>query len=479
MPVRLKITLAFSTIVFLILGLAFALIYFYASKNRRDYIDTRLTNMAVTTGRFLARSEIFNPSLIQKIDSLTAIAFTHKTVQAYDDHNNKIYSFNDDDEDTLYVNKKDLDNVRHGRKLYALTSGRDIVYYHYTDTGQDLVIIAAGFDEFGRHYLNRLLFILVMSFLAGTIIAILIGYIFSRRLLRPLGKIAFEVNEISAHNLTRRMNKGVSHDEWYYLSDTLNRLLDRLQESFELQRRFIANASHELSTPLTSISSQLEVTLQKERSAAEYQKVMQSIYHDIQHMGRLTHTLLELAKTSASKGGIEIKPIRIDEIILHMPSEAAKVDKAYSVVLEFDELPEDEEGLVVFGNEELLFTAIKNIVLNACKYSKNQQAIILLRTVDKTISISIRNRGAGIPSHEFENIFQPFYRIEENRTAGGFGLGLSLAKRIIKLHNGDITLYSEPNHETIFTIQLPSAKPLQKNKKTGSLDTSDPVTLEE
>ena len=348
MPVRLKITFVFSAIVFLILGLAFAIIYFYAAKNRRNYIDTRLTNMAITTGRFLSKAETFNPSLIQKIDSLTAIAFTHKTVQAYDEHNKKIYSFNDDDEDILYVDKTDLDDARQRQMIYALANRRDLVYYHYTDVGHDLVIVAAGFDDFGRHYLNRLLFILVISFLAGTVMAILVGYIFSKRLLRPLGKIAFEVNEISAHNLTRRMATGRSRDEWYYLSDTLNRLLDRLQESFELQRRFIANASHELSTPLTSISSQLEVTLQKERSVAEYQKVMQSIYHDIQHMGRLTHALLDLAKTSASKGGIEIKPVRIDEIILQMPSEAAKVDKSYSVVLEFDELPEDEEKLVVF-----------------------------------------------------------------------------------------------------------------------------------
>ena len=458
MPVRLKITFAFSAIVFFILGLASVLIYFYASTNRKDYIDTRLTNMAITTGRFLSRAETFNPSLIQKIDSLTAIAFTHKTVQAYNEANKKIYSFNDDDEDTLYVNEKQLNHARQKKKLYDLVNRRDIVFYHYADNGVNLVIIAAGFDEFGWHFLNRLLFILVMSFLAGTVIAIIIGYIFSGRLLQPLSRIAFEVNEISAHNLARRMDTGVSQDEWYYLSDTLNRLLDRLQESFELQRRFIANASHELSTPLTSISSQLEVTLQKERSAGEYQKVMQSIYHDIQHMGRLTHTLLELAKTSASKGGIEIKSIRIDEIILRMPSESAKVNKTYSVVLEFDGLPEDEQNLVVFGNEELLFTAIKNVVLNACKYSKNQHAVISLTASEKDILVSIKNIGLGIPSHEFENIFQPFYRIEGNRTAGGFGLGLSLAKRIIRLHNGEITVYSQPNEETIFTIRLPSAK---------------------
>lgn len=462
MPVRLKITLVFSSIVFCILGLVFLIIYFYAAKNRRDYIDARLTNMAVTTGRFLSRAETFNPSLIQKIDSLTAIAFTHKTVQVYDEMDRKTYSFNDDEEDALAVDRKKLSDARRNTKLYALIKKRDVVFYHYTDSNFNLVIVAAGYDDFGRQYLNRLLFILLMSFLGGTVIAVLLGYLFSRRLLRPLGRIAFEVNEISAQNLTRRMDTGNSRDEWYYLSDTLNRLLDRLQESFDLQRRFVANASHELSTPLTSISSQLEVTLQKERSTAEYQRVMQSIYHDVQHMGRLTHTLLELAKASASKGGIEIKPIRIDEILLRMPSEAAKIDKTYSVFLEFGELPEEEEYLVIFGNEELLFTAVKNIVLNACKYSKNQQAVILLNANEKNISVSVKNIGSGIPPHEFENIFQPFYRIGEDRIAGGFGLGLSLAKRIVKLHNGEISVSSNPGEETIFTLHLSSAINLKK-----------------
>jgi signal transduction histidine kinase len=456
MPVRLKITLVFSSIVFCILGLVFLIIYFYAAKNRRDYIDARLTSMAVTTGHFLSRAESFNPSLIEKIDSLTAVAFTHKTVQAYDQMNRKIYSFNDDEEDALPADNKELSDARATSKLYYLIKKRDVIFYHYIENNFDLVIVAAGYDDFGRQYLNRLLFILLMSFLAGTIIAVLLGYLFSSRLLRPLGRIAFEANEISAQNLTRRIDTGKSRDEWYYLSDTLNRLLDRLQESFDLQRRFVANASHELSTPLTSISSQLEVTLQKERSTSEYQRVMHSIYHDVQHMGRLTHTLLELAKASASKGGIEIKPIRIDEILLRMPSEAAKIDKTYSVFLEFGELPEEEDNLVVFGNEELLFTAIKNIVLNACKYSKNQRAVITLKANEKNISVAVKNVGAGIPPHEFENIFQPFYRIEENRIAGGFGLGLSLAKRIVKLHNGEISVYSRPGEETIFTLHLSS-----------------------
>jgi signal transduction histidine kinase len=462
MSVRLKITFLFSVIVFCILGLVCITVFYFSSTNRKSYIDTRLTNMAITTGRLLSRAEIFNPHLVQKIDSLTAIAFTRKTIQAYDSSNRKIYSFNDDDADTLTISEELLNKVRVQKKVYSKIGEKDVVYYNYTDEKVNIVIVAAGYDIYGWQNLRQLLFILLISFIGGFLIAIASGYFFSRELLKPLSKIADDVNEISVQNLARRMNTGSTRDEWYYLSDTLNQLLNRLQESFEMQQRFISNASHELSTPLTSISSQLEIALQRERSADEYKKVMRSIYQDIQQMGKLTHSLLELAKTSGSKGGIEIKPVRIDEIILRLPSEIAKINNAYSVLPEFEKLPENDADLLVLGNEELLVTAIKNIVLNACKYSENQQAIILLRADNKNITVAVQNIGAGIPPNEIGNIFQPFYRIEENRTAGGFGLGLSLAQKIIKLHRGEITVDSKRGEKTEFIIHLPSARHLKE-----------------
>jgi len=462
MSIRFKITFLFSAIVFFILGIVCVTIYYFSYTSREKFIHARLTNVAITTGRFLSRSETFNPRLVQRIDSLTAIAFTSKTLQAYNSYHTKIYSFNDDDADTLSVNEKLLTKVRLEKKIYSKIGRKDVVYYHYTDEKADMVIVTAGYDIYGWQNLRELLFILSTSFFTGFIIAIIIGYVFSRRLLAPLSKIANEVKEISAYNLTRRIKTGSTHDEWFYLSDTFNQLLNRMQESFELQQRFISNASHELSTPLTSISSQLEIALQRERMADEYKKVMQSIYQDIQQMGKLTHILLELAKASGSKGGIEIRSIRMDEIILRLPSEIAKIDKAYYVLPEFNELPADEDRLLVLGNEELLFTAIKNIALNACKYSGNQQAIISLNADEKEITVSIRNTGTGIPAGEIENIFEPFYRMGENRTAGGFGLGLSLAKKIINLHRGEITVYSKPGEETIFTIHLPWARHLEQ-----------------
>jgi signal transduction histidine kinase len=265
------------------------------------------------------------------------------------------------------------------------------------------------------------------------------------------------VNEISAQNLARRIQMGSSKDEWYYLSYTFNELLNRLQDSFDLQRRFISNASHELSTPLTSISSQLEVSLLKDRSPEEYRKVMSSILQDVRHMNKLTQTLLEFAKASGSSGGLEFHLIRVDEVLMRIPSELQKISKDYIVSLQFAELPEEESALLVFGNEELLFTALKNIVVNACKYSSDHKASIRFHAETGRMIIHIEDHGVGIPEEELEHIFQPFYRVEEDKKVGGFGLGLSLASRIIKLHKGEIQVTSKRGEGTSFTVKLPAA----------------------
>jgi signal transduction histidine kinase len=135
----------------------------------------------------------------------------------------------------------------------------------------------------------------------------------------------------------------------------------------------------------------------------------------------------------------------------------AKANAGYSVVLQFDKLPEGEEHLLVFGNEPLLFTAIRNIVVNACKYSGDHRALVELTIDHKMIIISVRDQGKGIASSELTTIFQPFYRVKEDIANDGFGLGLSLTDRIIKLHKGSITVSSTINSGTCFTVRLPGA----------------------
>jgi signal transduction histidine kinase len=142
---------------------------------------------------------------------------------------------------------------------------------------------------------------------------------------------------------------------------------------------------------------------------------------------------------------------------LRLPGEITRTNPSFTVTLDFDGLPEAEEALLVFGNEELLFTAIKNIVSNACKYSEDHSAIVRLAVQGKEIRITIEDRGRGIPEEEWEKIFQPFYRTEEGHSISGFGLGLSLARRIISLHKGWIEVDSAVGRGSVFYVKLPVA----------------------
>lgn len=466
MPVRLRITLLFTLFVFIVMSIFCGSIYYISAKERVNTIKTRLTNRAITIGRLLAKKEVFDPNFIRQFDSLTAVSLREKVIQVYDSNEHEIYHYSEIPGDRINVSSQTLENFRAGDdNIYFKSGQKEAIGYRYENDNTKVFIISAASDNDGKMNLVRLKTILLIGFGVGFISVLIMGYFFSQQLLQPIKKIADEVSDISVQNLSRRVSAGTVKDEWYYLVNTFNQLLDKLQEGFELQRRFISNASHELSTPLTSISSQLEVILEKERSSEEYQKVMMSVYHDVRHMGKLTQTLLEFARASGNKGGLDINLVRIDEILMHVSSDISKINGAYFVTLNFNNMPEEEESLLILGNEPLLLTAIKNIALNACKYSDNHEAVIQVKTGEKNIHIEISDTGIGIVPEEIENIFQPFYRSTKATEDRGFGLGLSMANRIIKLHNGNIKVHSIVNKGSIFTITIPVAANLELNKQ--------------
>lgn len=379
-----------------------------------------------------------------------------KSIQAYDYDGNRIYYYADKPTDTIAVSPKVLNDARRNNFVKFTVNNKDAVAYHFIDDNHPIIIITAAYDPDGRENLRQLRLILWGCFIGGIVLTIGVGYFFSERLLQPVKKIADDINAISAQNLTKRIKYERRNDEWNYLAQTLNKLLNKLEESFDMQGRFIANASHELSTPLTSIFSQLEVSLQKERAAEEYKEVMKSVLDDVQQLKRLTQTLLQFAQASVRPDGLEMQPVRIDEILLRMPHEMAKADPLYQVKINFGDLPPEEDRLLVTGNETLLFSAIKNVVQNACKYSVDLSTSVTLDVKGSQVFIAVANKGEQIPAEELQHIFEPFYRVEATRNETGFGLGLSLVRKIIYLHKGDINVSSTSQSGTVFTIVLPN-----------------------
>lgn len=458
MKIKYRIAILFTVLVTLILFFVCASIYYFSNLNRELDFRKRIRNRALTTISLLVKVEGIDKELLKRIDENMLISLKEKSVIVYDTKNKEIYRYRDDGANYERPDASALSYARDNGEYNYTKNHRNVVAVAYRSGQQQYVAVAAAHDKEGEERMSELKFVLIVSFVSGSLITLLSGLIFSSRLVRPIKKITNEVKEISSQNLSRRIILSPSKDELYELSFTFNQLLTRLQESFEIQRRFIANASHELSTPLTSISSQLEITLQNQRTATEYQQIIQSVYDDVKNLNRLTRSLLELAKASGTSDGMELSLVRMDELLMKLPVDMHKTNELYSVQLHFDSFPENEDSLLAFGNGDLLESAVKNVVLNACKYSGNHTANVALNFFNDKLNIVISDNGPGIKKEHQSLIFQPFFRSEKDSSSEGFGLGLSLAYRIIKLHKGDIQFEEATPHGSIFTITLPIAR---------------------
>ncbi|HEY0677397.1 MAG TPA: HAMP domain-containing sensor histidine kinase [Chitinophagaceae bacterium] len=457
MKIKYKITFLFTLLVTAILLSLSISIYYFTSLDRKEGFYKRLKSRANNNAQLFVYFGDSSQNVLRRIDANAIPLLPQKSVRIFDTLGNVMYAY---DNPGGNASKLDIPLVLSTRDERSFNDGRrDGIALFYNEGDRKFIIAVQAYDEDGWLRMAQLKKILFISLLVGVFFTMLVGYLFSAQLVRPISQIIHEVNDISSHNLSHRLQTSKGKDELAKLADTFNNLLNRLQESFNTQRRFISNASHELSTPLTSISSQLQVTLQNERSAQEYQQVLHSIHEDVQQMGQLTKSLLEIAKTG-TQGTIELREVRIDEVLLKVIGDVKKMNQEYEVALNFGVLPEDEKSCMVFGNVDLLYSALKNIIENGCKYSPDKRSIVELSFREFDIVIRVMNKGDVIAEEEIEQIFQPFFRSATTTEVKGFGLGLALARRIVGLHKGVITVESDIENGTRFTITLPSVEKL-------------------
>lgn len=456
MKARYKITTAFLLLTVVVLAAVCAFVYYYTAAQREKDFTKRLRNRAATVASFLFKLPEKDFRLLSKLDSATSSLLAFENISIYNNRNQRIYRFAKNVTGTATVNEELLNKARLEGQVNTTIGQRQSVALYYQESESPVVIVVSAVDENGILNLYDLRKSLLFALVAGILLAFLSGWFFSRQLLKPISNISKTVTSISATNIEERLPISATDDEWNQLAVTFNNLLSRLQDSFEIQGRFISNASHELSTPLTSVSNQIDVVLHKPRNNEEYLAVLQSVKADVQHMTSLTQQLLKLAQT-ARGGVIQTEPVRIDEILMELPSLLKKLSPHYLVTIYFDELPDNENLCTINGSYELLLSAFKNIAENGCKYATDHTVNISLSFIGNKIIALFSNKSTTINPGELVTIFQPFQRGTDTMNENGFGLGLSLTRRIILLHKGEIKAeIPEPGHFLI-TVILPSS----------------------
>lgn len=329
-------------------------------------------------------------------------------------------------------------------------------YYYaqiFKESGQRYMVIVTARDRRGNTSLIYISRILIFGGLAFIIIAYFLGRFLATRFINPVSRITKEVKRISASNLHNRLPETEESDELADLTRTFNDMLDRLETSFEIQANFINNASHELKTPITTIIAETEIALLKERETGEYITSLENINKQASRLGNLTESLLKLTQTGYD-GKKQVQDIaRVDEVLMDVKCDLDKIYPNNRVTINLNNLPEDESLLMLACNRPLLELAIGNIITNGVKYSDNEEVFVTLTANKENIKISITDIGIGIPPEDIPYLYEPFFRGKKAASKYvGYGLGLPLAMKIIRMHGGELLIQSESGKGTVVNI---------------------------
>ena len=348
--------------------------------------------------------------------------------------------------------------------VYYIDSLQETVDAQGEDNGEDtdeiyISIPDDKWDEFANDFSiqaynnkedykkNSLLISAILALIGG-----IVTYFISGHALRPIREFSDKIEEVQAQNLAASRIEENKVKELNQLSVSYNKMLERLSDAFEIQRQFTANAAHELRTPLSLMQVQLDL-YNSTRHPDNDADTLQTIKMVTEQNGRLSKMVKTLLDMS------ELQTVgRDDEIMVD-----ALVDE---VLADLDPLAQEKnikltgkcKDITMVGSDILIYRLVYNLVENAIKYNHSGgQVTVTAYRKEKHVYLSVEDTGNGIPEELRERVFEPFFRVDKSRSRelGGVGLGLALVREIVRVHDGSITVRSNPSGGTVFDVILP------------------------
>ena len=315
-------------------------------------------------------------------------------------------------------------------------------------------IVAASLDRQDQR-LHSAARAVVLGIPIALLLAAAGGYLLARKTLEPVTRMSMQAREIGEGTLDQRIPVVNERDELGYLAMTLNELLERLQRAFESQKRFMAEASHELRTPVSIIQGEADVVLARsDRDAAEYRASIEIMRRAASNLTRIVQNLFLLARSDAGTYPISKSRFYLDEVLADCVRAMRSAAAAKRISLTCD-CPAD---LPTFADEELVGRLFLNLIDNAVKFTPDGGVVRVRGRRDGDVdSIEVTNSGPGISASDRPHVFERFFRGgRAGRRVAGAGLGLSIAKWIAEMHGGSLRLQSSEASGTTFIADLPA-----------------------
>ncbi|MFR5874984.1 MAG: ATP-binding protein [Eubacterium sp.] len=462
LSIRAKITLWFSVLIILITAMMFTLMLIISTSVLKTDVKDTLRSVV----------EI-NSQEIEYIDDLTNqemeigdqyIEYNNGYLEIDDDflnESNGVYTaLYDSNGNLLYGQNLINAELKSKNEIKKLTHNKEKYFtLNKALSGNKLdgLILQGVINENANKTLltgivNLSLFILPIL----ALMAIIIGYFLAGRFLSPIRKITSSAESITDGNdLSMRIEVDENKDELNKLAETFNRMFSRLEHSFEEEKQFTSDISHELRTPVTTILAQCELTLEKERSTQEYRKSLEVINRQGMRMKYIVEEMLHFSRLERLDKIPDATEVNLSALFRDI-AEEQKARNIRSIKIN-DNI---EDNIIITGNSDMLAGLINNLISNAYRYGKDNGNIMLsLEQNDSEIVLSVQDDGIGINDDEKAKIFNRFYQANKSRTSNntelGVGLGLSIVSAVAKLHGGYMEVESKVNEGSTFIFKIP------------------------
>jgi len=445
MTIRDRLSLQFTLVSAVLLFGVLAGIYLLTDRYRRGDFREHLMGRAITTAEVFLAQDNMSAEKFADVQKKYPLSLSQEVVRIYNDSDKPVFL----QTGSFQWPPALIDRVRRQRIVQFQEGDKFTCGVYYLDNSGNFTVLASAVDTFGQAEMRQLFWVMFVAFFISVFVLFFAGRLFARIALSPMIRVINDVRIIRSTSLDRRLKTEGGKDEINELAVTFNNLLEHLQQSFEAQSSFVAHASHELRTPITSIIGDVEVTLSQPREGQEYRQTLEGVLTEAEKLSDLINTLFELAQTNT--GFAEFRELRLDELLWQLKDEWTTRMPEARINLQYD-LPEDTWKYTIQANNYLLFLAIGNILRNAIKFSYDKAVYCHLFLQNGTPVISIRDKGIGIRPEDIPNIFLPFFRGANTFGYAGYGVGLSLADKILRLHNVRVTVSSELNEGTEFLL---------------------------
>jgi heavy metal sensor kinase len=426
----------------------------------RDNVDASLKSVARSIAESTRGPSRFGPDLDENLESLLGPGLAERFFRLLDPFGRPDPRVVPRSRVQLPLSPNALRNAEDGRETYETlvlpgvsTSPVRLITLPVIEHGRIIHLVQVAMPlESAETARSRFLFILLglaPVALGGAGVG---GWFLARRALAPVDAMVETAREIEAEDLSRRVETAASNDELGRLAAVLNDMLARLERSFAAVRHFSADAAHELRTPLTILKGEIEVALRSDLGEQEYQRVLTSCLEEVDRLSALVEDLLFLARSDSGNISLAQTPINLAEILAEVVPALRALAETAGVTFTVTTSP----AVWVRGNSPMLFRLIFNLGENAIKYTPSRGTVeVVLSQDDSVAKLTVRDTGPGIAPEEQARIFDRFYRGDPARGRGGTGLGLALARSIVLIHNGHITVESALGQGSCFHVTLP------------------------